>query len=237
MEIKITGLEEVKARLGKFQSKLPKAVADGINRTAVSVMKAEPEEMQRVFDRPTKFTLNALQMEYATKSTLTAEVRVKDSPRLGERHYLEPQVYGGSRDFKRSEILLRAAGVLPQGYYIAPAREYDWLDAHGNLPKGLMTQILSSVKAFGERGFLMNRSGSRRSAKKNRYIVLRKAGRPYGIAEVRGPGNIKPVLMFIRKPDYKARYDFNAVALAVARDKLSGNINEYLREAISKSSA
>jgi hypothetical protein len=49
-----------------------------VNETAKDVMDAEVEKISEAFDRPTRFTQNALFVRYAAKGELTAEVRFKD---------------------------------------------------------------------------------------------------------------------------------------------------------------
>ena len=101
------------------------ATSLAINRTAQVVKEELKREMQSVFDRPTPFTLNSLQMTPSTKQRLEAKVWFKNPPRVGDiHHYLEPQVYGGSRPFKGFEYLLQTnahvSRSLPRGWFAVP---------------------------------------------------------------------------------------------------------------------
>lgn len=56
------------------QKQLPFATSLALNRTAQAIRKDLRSEMERVFDRPTPFTLNSLQITSSSKTDLTAAV-------------------------------------------------------------------------------------------------------------------------------------------------------------------
>jgi hypothetical protein len=238
MEISIKGLDETAKRLREYPKSLVFAVSKALNDIGGQVKKAERQEMATVFDRPTPFTLNALEMLPANKRNLEVRVRLKVAPRLGEKHYLIPQIEGGSRDLKRSEKWLRGAGILPPGKYIAPARGAV-LDNYGNMgPK--MVQILSALKAFPETGYKMNVTArSKKTNKKPRnFFVAYKDGVAFGIFERRSGSATTwaqeiPVLIFISKPQYSRRLNFYNVAEAT----VYGNLNRSIRDALDYAAA
>ncbi len=97
-------------------------------------------EMKKTFDRPARYTLNALQITPASKNSLSAEVGVKGSP----GHYLMPQVEGGARPQKRSEHWLASVGpakerISPFPFY-TPALVGARFDQYGNVSPGQITQ-------------------------------------------------------------------------------------------------
>src|SRR5690606_32221039 len=138
----------------------------------------------------------------ATKQKMEARVWIKDGRstaahgnlvgRSGEGgkgraaiKWLTPEVFGGPRDDKGVEAMLRRRGVLQQGQYIVPGNGLD-LDQFGNVPRGKLNQIMSGAKLFTEEGYTANATGSRRSRAKGngkRYFVMHDANRkPFAIA-------------------------------------------------------
>jgi hypothetical protein len=116
---------------------------EAINEMAGIVQKGEQQRMATDFDRPTPFTVNALKINYATKTKLSGGVVFKEPARLSEsQHYLYPNVFGVQRGFKKFEGALYAQGLIPPGHVAIPGKGLA-LDAYGNVPSSLYNQILS----------------------------------------------------------------------------------------------
>ena len=133
--------------------------------------------------------------------------------------WFSPQVYGGERRVKRSEYRLREQGILPSGMFLAPGPGAR-LDAYGNMSRGHMQQILSGLAADNASGSTIVATQSKRSLKKGHaqaFFVIKRGKRPIGIAERRGK-NMSVVLLFVRQPDYSARFDFSRVVRRVAEN-------------------
>src|ERR1035441_633525 len=62
---------------------LPFATAKALTRTAQLIKAAEVDEMRRVFDRPTPWTLNSVFITPATKDNLIARVWLKQDAAKG----------------------------------------------------------------------------------------------------------------------------------------------------------
>lgn len=193
---------------------LPFATAMALTETAKSVREAEVAEMGRVFDRPTRFTLNAFQVVPARKDTLVAEVRYKDVIPYAGRHFLETQVEGGSRRLAAWERQLVSSGAMmglglsPEA--IIPARAAK-RDAFGNWSTGERNRVLSALQA--QRDTLSNttdRSRSRNSRRAEYYIGKR--GRVTGVFRRRGDEDDLILLFVNRRPVYQPRFDFFGVA-------------------------
>lgn len=233
--------KSVKEMLRGYERQLPFATAKGLTKLGQLVKEEEIQEMKRIFDRPTPFTLNSLKLTPAKKDRLSATVWFKDPPRLGSaQHYLEPQVFGGGRELKRLEKLLKMKHLMPG----AGAK----LDAYGNLSRGQITQLLSVLKAFNTAGYDMNltsRSGKRNRKPRDYFAVTKKRGGlvpgiyqrvqsakgfgaktkrslPFGewqkgrtrgrFSSVIRARGVKPILVQGSSPTYKARFDFHGVA-------------------------
>jgi hypothetical protein len=221
-------LDKLSARLGNLVQERKVAVAIALTATAQDVREAEYEEMKRVFDRPTRFTLSSLFLKRATAADLRAVVWLREqwpNPRV---HYLSPQIHGGQRPLKRFEHLLQAKGLLPAGMAAVPGRGARF-DANGNMSRGQLIQVLSSLQAMGEHGYAANRTNSarsRRSAKRaGQYFVGRPGGGrlPLGVWHKRGE-QLLPVLIFVPVPKYSKRFDFYGVANKVVARNFHGNL-------------
>jgi hypothetical protein len=212
-----SGIDEARQRLWWMRPDQVKlAAAKALTFTAIAIRKEERAEMQRVFDRPTPFTLNSLYLKSATPQRLAARVFFKD---LGHPyHYLMPQVYGGGRELKQFEIYLQRRGILPPGEFAVPG-EGAKLDQYGNMNRGQLIQILSALQAMPEQGYLANKS-ARRGARRNKKTDNIFAGKPHpGMPTgvwMRTIGGLKPLVIFVRAPQYRKRFDFFGIAKRVA---------------------
>lgn len=222
----------------KVKAKLPLATAIAMTRTVQEIPEAVVAEMQAVFDRPTPWTLGSVRYSKATAQNLSASVWLDDAGRGGSSHpiaeHLIAQIEGGVRVEKRSEAILRAAGILPPGHVAVPGAGAD-LDAYGNMSRGQIQQILSALRlAETVRGFLANRT--KRSAARNRnqpQIFAATADSPRtrhlkpGIYQ-RVADGLLPLLMFVRTAQYRAVLDF----VGVCQRKADEVFGDHLREQI-----
>lgn len=234
MKATIDGMKDAIAAMERLSGDQPAAaLADALNHTANQARIALRAEISSVFDRPTPFTLNAMRVLYAKPKTLDAAVFVKDekdgaSKGFAPEDWFKPQVEGGPRSSKRSEDMLRTAGILPSGMFVVPGKGAR-LDRYGNLSRGHMNQILSGLKAAEDRsGASANATGSKRSRRKGHgaaFFVMRdRSGKAFGVGERRGK-SLSVVLAFVSQPQYTQRLDFYAVVDKVADDNLETNID------------
>lgn len=219
------------------KAKLSAAIA--LTKTAKRAERAIIDEMKRVFDRPTRYTLNALFVKPArakgTGDTVTAAVKIKDAE-LKNRgtvpvNYLVHQVEGGQRQLKRFERALNIRGILPDGHYAVPGKAAT-MDQYGNISPGQIVQILSYFGrnpkdgVFAANSTAQTRAKLRKGTKKKRgrsYFVATKANRRtrhlhpgIWMKEYSGLGTStpRPVLMFVKQTNYKPRLDFYGIAQA-----------------------
>lgn len=197
---------------------LPWAAIQAANRTAWQVREEWAKQMPRVFDRPTRLTLNAVVFDRATRNRPQAHVSVRDYAHKGTppARYLEPQVAGGGRRHKSFEKRLIAAGLLPPDQFAVPGQGAK-LDAHGNIPGRTITAVLSAMQAQFDP--LQNRTEA--STKRRRSKRRRRGGEYFAIKAPRGrlqPGvyervdtgfgsAVRSVLFFVKDVSYRPRYD------------------------------
>jgi hypothetical protein len=224
------------------REQMPFAVSLALNRTAQDVKQALVSEIGRVFDRPNPFTLNSVRIRPATKRKLEVEIWLKDDMEGGiaPSHYLAPQVFGGERKLKRFERALLARRLLPPGMFVVPGAGAK-LDSYGNISRGQIVQILSALGAAEmTAGYSANRTA--RSMKRRGALPEYFVGRPAG---GKGPlgvwqrfsfahgGAIKPIMIFVRKPTYRARLDVYGTIEEAAQRQFLGHLEHAAAEAMS----
>lgn len=226
-----------------FRVNVPLATAKALTFTGQDVQAAEKREMPRVFDRPTPFTLNSLYLKPATWADLTVRVFFKDL--RFKAHYLVPQVEGGDRPLKRFEKMLQTRGLMPVGMFAVPGERAD-MDAYGNMSRGQLIKILSALNALPELGYLANRSAASaarraRSMKPkalvNYFIGRPKQNEPMGVWERVGKTGLRPILIFVKAPRYKKRFDFYGIANSTASRQFPLHLDRTLHSPSNSSSA
>lgn len=239
MRARITadGLGGALDALNKLSGDLPgKALADALNHTAYQARKALSVEMASVFDRPTPWTLRSIKVFEAKLNRPVAALWIDDyraSKDVAPDRWLKAEVFGGAREDKGIEKLLRARGILPPGRFVVPGAGAR-LDKYGNLSQGQIAQIKSGLMIADRSGYTGNASNSRRSLKKgnaNAFFVMRRGKTPIGIAERRGAG-MAVVLAFVRQPQYRSRLPFHDIVARVADEQLATNVNLAITKAL-----
>lgn len=209
---------------------IPYAASTALTRTAQRAAKEDlPAEMNRVFDRPTPYTMNSLFVKPSTAFTLSARVMVKDTAGSGvvPEKFLQPEVEGGSRGQKGMEKALRYAGILRASERVVPSHDMK-LDAFGNVSGSIVRSILSRVEKPG---------GKAARGAKGSGIFSGQIGSTRGIWERSGKGKarkVKPLFIFTQsQPQYRSRLDFTGVVERVAekyfRDEFSKAVDAIMK--------
>lgn len=196
---------------------VPFVVAYALTKSMQDAREAERAEMGSVFDRPTRYTLNSIQVVPATKQRLTAEIRMKEFPRPAWK-WLSPQVEGGSRKHKAFERALRLRGLMGAGEFAVPGKGAR-LDASGNIPGSMIVQILSQLGAAEYKaGYSANMTAKskQRAVKKARgqFFVGGGATAPRGIYKRHGRKAV-PIILFVRGVSYEKRLPWYETARRV----------------------
>ena len=221
-------------QLGREQ--LPFAYSQTINRLARQAVADLRAEMEKVFDRPTPWALNAFYARLGTKKKPIAEIRTREFAGKGTPawKYLTPEVFGGARRMKRFE---RALSAKFQTGMTVPGSGAS-LDQYGNISEADINRILSALGAFAENGYLANRARKPRGARARRQQTFflahtRKDGTPLGIYKVVSAGHVEPVLIFPRRaPSYRIRFRYAQVIDASVKAHLDLFAREELQKAI-----
>lgn len=211
------------------RTQLPFAVMQAVNATAVEIRETWKRTAQRVFDRPTPLTMNAILYRKATKQRLYATIFIRNEAKNGTApdKYLQPEVEGGQRRLKGMERLLQGAQLMPQNRYAVPGKGAE-LDAYGNIKAGVVRKIISQTRSGDVLlGSISNESDTsrarrlRRQAKRgerggNYFVLAKRRGKlPPGIYERYTTGfgsGVKSIFVFVHTPRYTARYDIYGLA-------------------------
>lgn len=251
MQIKldVKGLDAVQTMFRVATSQMPYATALALNAVAADAQKAVQAEMRQVFDNPTPWVINSLRIKRATKQQLSAELAFKDRNSVeNSRTMVFPHVEGGERRLKAMEGRLTRAGLLPAGWYVVPGAAAK-LDAHGNMSKGQVTQLLNVLGTYTEAGY--NKANDNTLAKLAKggkraqygqygfaWVVVRVGDKRWGRVQ---PGvyqrvqttfgsSLKPVLIFVRSVSYKRRIDF----FGIVRRVHAQTMPRHMRDAVAK---
>lgn len=206
----IRNVRDVPARV------IPYAASTAMTRVANLAAKTDlPDAMRASFDRPTRWTLNSLRVQPATRQTLSARIFVKNEAGNGvpQENYLLPGVEGGARREKGLERSLRYSGLLGAGDRVMPGRQIE-LDAFGNIPAPLIKSVSLWAKAGAGKTAKAKGKGANKTQAQNPrgYFLFGKPGGVRGVAQRSGP-IVMPLLIFTqRQPIYRARLDFTGVA-------------------------
>lgn len=213
---------------------VPYATSTALTRVAkIAQTKDLPAEMNRVFDRPTPYTLNSLFVKPATVDNLSARVNVKDQAGSGivPERFLQPEVEGGTRGDKRFERALRYGGWLLPGEHVVPATDMP-RDAFGNVSGPKIKSILAQLEKPGGRTVGKRRRGAFASG-----LFVGRIRHTRGIWQ-RDRRKIKPLFLFTKAiPQYRARFDFTGVAERVARENFEVEFGRAVRQLLDKAAA
>lgn len=212
IKVEIQGLNKTLAHLAGMQKQVRFAAAVALTRTAQAAKVEVARLMPAELDRPKPGTTKALRVEKATRYDLTAVVRLMNRGEgVPSSEFIGHNITGGRRGMKRSELMLRAAGILPDGLYTIPGKEAK-LDAYGNMSRGQIVSILSYFRTFGitplnsSRMNMKDKTRARMVKRRGEYFVVpvrdRKAGLYPGIWR-RAGNELQPVLMFVKPGTHK----------------------------------
>ncbi|MGI9141632.1 MAG: hypothetical protein ACR2IJ_00425 [Fluviibacter sp.] len=234
-------LRDVLRSMDKIRlDQVPFATAKALTKTAQATKSAIVAEMERVFDRPTRWTLNSLYIKPATKRTLSARVWVKNTAGSGPspENWTLPEVQGGPRKYKRFEKALQLRGLMPQGMAVVPTK-YIELDANGNVNGRQMLQILRYLKSFGNGSVgPVDRRKQGRVNKKQGYAYFAgtpNGGQPMGIwkrVNFSTGSAIVPLFLYVPMPQYKPRLDFFGIGERVYSTQFLQIFRQALTEAM-----
>lgn len=251
IEFKHNG-EEIQRELERLaRDKLPDAMALAITRTAIKAKDEIRSEMQRVFDRPTPYTLDSMRVLAARKAVPIAKLMIKDQSLKARpaSKWLTPQVFGGERNLKGFEVKLRRAGVLGPNQWVMPGEAARY-DQYGNVTRGQLVAMLSDVQAWTSEDIVKNSTLKTRGQRERRNLKKgRRGGVYFAITTRRGrlrPGiyerasfafgsAARPVMVFVdKRPIYRKLLPYEETAQRVMRDHFRDELADSVRYVVGK---
>lgn len=224
--------------MGEIKKQIPFAIAKALNDVAVLVKNAERKEMERVFDNPTPYTLNSIFFKKATKQKFEVNIIIRNEAAKGTPpvKYLEPEIFGGTRRAKSSELQLREKGLMEDDMFWAPGAGAR-LNKYGNISPGQIVQILSALKSFREAGYNANYNSKSGRKSKNplasKIFVQKEWGKAlYPGVYQRTKTGVKPLLIFLENPHYEERFNFFTVGEIIYDNNFENKFNEAIQYAL-----
>jgi len=105
IKVTLEGAKRVTEELAKAEKQVKFAAAVALTRTAQIAKREVEAEMPKVFDRPTRWSLNSLRLIPAKKDRLVARVEMKNEADKSApaTKWLSPEIEGGPRPEKGSK--------------------------------------------------------------------------------------------------------------------------------------
>lgn len=213
------------------------AASWALNDTATDVRDHIHDRIGKVFDRPTRFTKNAIAVIRGAKPG-RLEAQVGERPSVGSRHYLKVQERGGQRGRTGLEGLLDSRlaydGVISGVVPAAGAK----LDAYGNWSTGQRNQALSAVQSQRDKTANTTAASKKRKRKRAGFFVPREGSKlSPGIWKREADGSISKVLHFTQSlPSYDKRLGFYDGAAEVYADRLPVHLRRTIAKMVAKRS-
>lgn len=120
IKINLQDFDELQRKLSDMPRQLENATQRALLKTAHAIKDAEFVEMQRVFDRPTRWTLGAMKIKATGLMSVSVGVLDPDGFYKRAQNYLSTQITGGQRKLKAFEKSLQARGLMPPGWFAVP---------------------------------------------------------------------------------------------------------------------
>lgn len=208
---------------------IPFATAKALTDTARLVQTELKREMLQVFDNPSPFTRNSTYSTSATKTSLRAEIGLKNKGmRVTPAQLLKEHFTGGQRGGKPMEVAMTALGALPSGWRVIPGQGLK-LDAYGNPNRNQVREIIGSLKNKTS----IYKGRGKKVALVGYFLV------PIGAKSRLVPGiywrsgrAIKPMFVFIKQAAYRKVLDLNGIASRVVRTSFGPLFDAALGKAL-----
>lgn len=241
LNLKVDGLDAVRAQLGAMASQANYAASRALNDTAFAIHAELKTTMRNTFaGGATAFTLRAFKVTQAHKTNLVASVSLRtDAPPGGTRYdaALMPMFAGGLRKYKRLEGWLRGRGILPAGYSVAPGGGMP-LDGFGNMRRAALAEMLGVLGSQNASMRIYRRTARNKAQKAVAYFVVL-PGNPrnkhpgiYKRLEAGSSSTVKAMVLFVRPVSYRQFIDLPALGRKVAQATFSQSFEVELAKAL-----
>jgi hypothetical protein len=242
VNINITGLAEVKAKLTGWEKQVNYAASRALNTAAYAINARLKTDMASTFKGgATAYTLSAFSVLKADKNNLTAEVGLRtDAPKGGGTNYskaLQHLFKSGGRDYKKIEGFLSGHKLLPTGLAIAPGDAMQ-LDRYGNMNRRQLTEIMTMLIARPTNMRVWRKTGRGKTAKAVDYFVILPGAKSklhpgiYKRIETGKTSAIDCMIMYVNPVNYRKFIDLEKLGREVVDKTLQPDFDKELQAAI-----
>lgn len=165
-------IKEATKGLTVAQKQVRFATAGALNDMAYEGRARVQGQMQKKFDRPTKFALSAIRVfgkakpaEMYVELGLSQGVGKNISSGGSSERSLAHHFNGGTRAFKRFEAALMNLQYLAPGENVVVPKDASWaakIDQYGNLKPSFIVQLISYFQGFSEQGYKANMTAEKK---------------------------------------------------------------------------
>lgn len=220
IKVEISGLQALRTRVSGQVKQVAFAASRALNATAKRVVDAMPAEIERAIDKPTPFTKSGVRvLRFANKANLAATVGFM----AAQAKYMALQIEGGVRQPGTGG--LRLPGAIK-------------VNAFGNIPKGLIAQLL----AVANKERKLGKVKARRIQVSNKVELFYGDPTDHGKAyprgiykrvEQNGKHSLIPLIVFPAvAAKYKKRFEFQGRASAIVKREWPREFDNALAEAM-----
>ena len=235
--------KQINAKLANLAMRqIPFAASKALNQTAVELKSWNRIQMQRRFDKPVKYTLDAFMVDRSNKRKLVAGVRRKDKP--SGKHYLEVQAKGGTRPRKGVEKMMEQRiaynGILRA---VVPTSKGNGQTKAGGINMGEVNRAMAGLgSSYSATSYTRDRqraAESKRNLQKrpSQYFVSEPSSgknKTGGIYKKSAAGKkVTKVFHFLDySPQYKKKLPFKSYMTKQAKLSFPKNLRREMRAAL-----
>lgn len=241
VNIKIEGLDKVRAQLGSMAKQANFAASRALNTTAYAINDRLKKDMAGTFKGgATAYSLRAFSVKRADKNTLTAEVALRQDGPAGGTSYSKALAHlftGGPRKYKKLEGWLRARRLLPAGLTVAPGAGMP-LDSFGNMRRAALTEMLGVIGTQRANLRVYRRSGAGKAQKAVGYFVSlpgdksRKHPGIYKRIETGTSSTVNAMVLYVNPVSYRKFIDLDRLGREVVAKTFQPAFDAELAKAL-----
>lgn len=220
-------------KMNAARDQIPFATALALTRTAQAVKADLVSGMSSAFRSPTTYTLNSLYLDRATKANLVATIGVKGADSgTGAVKWLKPEIYGGVRE-RGLELFLEPLGLPPPGLYAVPGSKAK-MTSNGKIDMTWVKRLVADIGSQGKSGLVSKRwRGIRKRDGALKYFILEaKWGKLLPGIYAKQGRSLLPLIMFVRQPKYRKRFDFYGIAQRTAQQRFPQEFAAAVKQAM-----
>lgn len=244
INIKIDGLDKVRAQLGSLAKQANYAAMQALNTTAFAINAKLKTEMTKTFaGGATPYSLRAFEVVKSGKQNLTATVSLRTDNKSAALPYnkaLAHMFTGGRRKYKKIEGLLLARKLMPAGLTIAPGDSMQ-LDKFGNMNNRQLSEMLTMLLARPSNMRTIRKTGRGKTPKMIDYFVVQPGAKTrlhpgiYKRIETGKGSAIDAMILFIKPVNYQGRIDLQKLGNEVVAKTFQSAFDVELVKALASS--